>query len=110
MNFFERYCGLCRDEGSSPNGVAKKLGIASASVTQWKQGSLPRVETLARIAEYFGVTVDYLTGKSDSREKPALQAENGLDEEFIRSYSRLNETNKAQIDSLIQFLLSQQGQ
>lgn len=110
MNFFERYCGLCRDEGSSPNGVARKLGIASASVTQWKQGSVPRVETLAKIAEYFGVTVDYLTGKSDSREKPALQAENGLDEEFIRSYSRLNETNKAQIDSLIQFLLSQQGQ
>ena len=110
MNFFERYSGLCRDEGSSPNGVARKLGIASASVTQWKQGSLPRVETLAKIAEYFGVTVDYLTGKSDSREKPVLQAENGLDEEFIRSYSRLNETNKAQIDSLIQFLLSQQGQ
>ena len=110
MNFFERYCGLCRDEGSSPNGVARKLGIASASVTQWKQGSLPRLETLAKIAEYFGVTVDYLTGKSDSREKPALQAENGLDEEIILSYSRLNETNKAQIDSLIQFLLSQQGQ
>lgn len=110
MNFFERYCGLCKAAGSSPNGVAKKLGIASASITQWKQGSVPRVETLARIAEYFDVTVDYLTGKSDSREKPALQAENGLDEEFIRSYSRLNETNKAQIDSLIQFLLSQQGQ
>ena len=110
MNFFERYCGLCKAAGSSPNGVAKKLGIASASITQWKQGSVPRVETLARIAEYFDVTVDYLTGKSDSREKPALQAENGLDEEFIRSYSRLNPAQKAQIDSLIQFLLSQQGQ
>ena len=62
MNFFERYCILCKEQGSTPNGVAKKLGVASASVTQWKQGSVPRVETLARIADYFGVTVEYLTG------------------------------------------------
>lgn len=110
MNFFERYCGLCKDQGSTPNGVAKKLGVASASVTQWKQGSVPRVETLAKIADYFGVTVDYLTGKSDERKMSVLPEKNGLNEEFIRSYSRLNETNRAQIDSLIQFLLSQQGQ
>ena len=110
MNFFERYCGLCKAAGSSPNGVAKKLGIASASITQWKQGSVPRVETLARIAEYFDVPVDYLTGKSDDKKMPALPRENGLDAEFIRSYSRLNPAQKAQIDSLIQFLLSQQGQ
>ena len=110
MNFFERYCILCKEQGSTPNGVAKKLGVASASVTQWKQGSVPRVETLARIADYFGVTVDYLTGKSEEKKQSVLPEENGLDEEFIRSYSRLNETNRAQIDSLIQFLLSQQGQ
>ena len=81
MNFFERYCSLCKEQGSTPNGVAKKLGIASASVTQWKQGSVPRVETLARIADYFGVTVEYLTGKSEEKKKSALPEENGLDEE-----------------------------
>lgn len=71
MNFFERYCGLCREEGSTPNGVAKKLGIASASVTQWKQGSVPRVETLSKIAEYFGVTVDYLLTGDETKKAPA---------------------------------------
>ena len=72
MNFFERYCSLCKEQSSTPNGVAKKLGVASASVTQWKQGSVPRVETLTRIADYFGVTVEYLTGKSEEKNSPAL--------------------------------------
>ena len=110
MAFYENFISLCNSIHKSPTAAILEIGLERSSGTRWKKGGMPSDATARRIADYFGVTVDYLTGKSDSREKPALQAENGLDEEFIRSYSRLNETNKAQIDSLIQFLLSQQGQ
>lgn len=60
MDFFTNYNLLCKAAGKSANGVAKELGIASGSVTQWKQGSTPRPATVERIAKYFGVTSEEL--------------------------------------------------
>jgi transcriptional regulator with XRE-family HTH domain len=60
LDFFTNYNLLCKAAGKSANGVAKELGIASGSVTQWKQGSTPRPATVERIAKYFGVTSEEL--------------------------------------------------
>lgn len=64
--FFSRYCQLCRDQGKSPNGLAKELGIPSGSISAWKQGTMPRDATVLRLANFFGVSVDYLYGNSES--------------------------------------------
>ena len=64
MNFFERFDLLAKQKGSSVNAVAKELGIASGTVTAWKQGSEATQSKIIKIAEYFGVTTDYLlTGR-----------------------------------------------
>lgn len=68
--FFEQYSRLCKERGMSANGVAKEIGLPSSSVTYWKRGSLPQQRTLERVAEYFGVPVDYLLGYTDEKEKP----------------------------------------
>lgn len=60
MDFFTNYNQLCKAAGKSANGVAKELGVASSSVTQWKRGSTPRPATIEMIAEYFGVTPEEL--------------------------------------------------
>lgn len=60
--FFDQYKALCERDGKTPNGVAKELGIASSSVTQWKHGSVPRPDKLRKICEYFSVTSEYLLG------------------------------------------------
>lgn len=40
--------------------MCKDLGLHTSSVTAWKQGLYkPSVTTLKKIADYFGVTVDY---------------------------------------------------
>lgn len=72
--FFEQYTKLCKEQGKSANGVAKEIGLPSSSVTYWKRGSLPRSETLERIAAYFDVSVDYLQGYTDVKEKPTAGA------------------------------------
>ena len=67
--FWDVFVSLCADNGTSPNGVAKEIGASSGAVTFWKQGKIPHNATLLKIANYFGVTPDYLLGKEE-KEKP----------------------------------------
>lgn len=60
--FFDRFSDLCKEANSSPNAIAKQLSISSGSVTAWKNGTLPRTETIQKIADYFHVSADYLLG------------------------------------------------
>ncbi len=47
--------------------VSQETGVAESSLSDWKNGkSMPKIDKMQKIAEYFGVTVDYLMGK----EKP----------------------------------------
>lgn len=66
--FFDRFYALCRRRGTSANAVARELGIPSGSVTAWKQGTSPRANTLHKLSEYFGVSVDYLLGTEEMRQ------------------------------------------
>lgn len=60
--FFTRFAELCRENNLSPNAVAKKLRISSGSITAWKKGTVPRFETIQKLADYFHVSTDYLMG------------------------------------------------
>lgn len=77
MDFFTNYNLLCKAAGKSANGVAKELGIASGSVTQWKQGSTPRPATVERIAKYFGVTPEELL--FGIKKEPSIPTDEELD-------------------------------
>lgn len=61
--FYEIFCRLCQVHDLTPSGAATKIGFNRASVTMWKNsGKAPKQELLIKIAEYFGVTTDYLLG------------------------------------------------
>lgn len=70
--FFDMFCQLCKEKGMSANGVAKDLSIASGTVSEWKKGRSPQNATLLRIANYFGVSIDYLLGKSETPSPAAI--------------------------------------
>lgn len=76
MTFYDRYCELCRGRGMKPHSrtTTDLLNISNASVTVWKNGTLPKADTLDRIARFFGVTVDYLIYGGE-REQVALDSE-----------------------------------
>ena len=63
--FWGNFIKLCADNNKKPNPVAKELGFGTAAVTHWKNGVIPHDVSLQKIADYFGVTVDYLLGKTD---------------------------------------------
>lgn len=58
---YEIYCNLRDSKGVRDSDVAKATSIPPSTFTDWKKGkSSPKREKLQKIADYFGVTVDYL--------------------------------------------------
>lgn len=74
MDFYENYVKLCNSVGKSPSAVAVELKFGKPSVTRWKSGAEPRDATLQKIADYFGVTVEYLKGE-ETKKDPATNGE-----------------------------------
>lgn len=62
---FEVFMKLCESKGVKPTAVLLELGITKSSYTGWKNGTYhPNTEKIRKIAEYFGVPMEYLmTGK-----------------------------------------------
>jgi transcriptional regulator with XRE-family HTH domain len=79
---YEIYCKL-RDQAHVKDAdVVKATKITKSTFSDWKNGrSNPKLDKLQKIADYFGVTVDYLmTGKEEPKEKsPELTARDERD-------------------------------
>lgn len=64
--FYDRFISLCDKRGVTPVQVRKELGISQSTMASWKSRSLtPNAATLAKLADYFNVTIDYLLDISD---------------------------------------------
>lgn len=60
---------LLKEKGITASKMLTDLGMNKSSVLNWKtRGTVPSGATLQKIAEYFGVSVDYLLGKSVQKE------------------------------------------
>lgn len=68
--FWKRFYELCVQRNTKPNIVCKKLNLSNATATHWKNGKIPNGETLQNLADYFGVTTDYLLGRTDEPVSP----------------------------------------
>lgn len=57
---YRKYVELRDSKGLTDYKVSLETGVTKSTFTDWKTGrSKPKLEKLAKIAEYFGVTVDY---------------------------------------------------
>lgn len=63
--FYDLFLDLCRQRGLSPAAAAREMGLSNATTTHWAHGSLPSSTSLSKIANYFGVSTDYLKGKNN---------------------------------------------
>ena len=68
--FWDNFVHYCTKAGTSPNAVAKELGLSSGSVTAWKNGTTPRSSAVIKIANYFQIEIeDLINGKDNTKEK-----------------------------------------
>ena len=88
---YEVFEQLLQKHGVTPYKVAKEAGVTQTALSNWKSGrSTPSSKTLQKIADYFGITVDYLmTGKDNPKEKaPELTGRDERDIEKILNNTR----------------------
>ena len=57
---YSKFKELLIKNNSTAYKVAKATGISQATISDWKNGkSKPKVDKLKKIADYFGVSIDY---------------------------------------------------
>ena len=67
MVLSERLVELRKKKGVSQRAAAEGIGIQNAQLSGYERGANePSAAMLARLAEYYGVTTDYLCGLSDN--------------------------------------------
>lgn len=76
--FYDQFKKLCDERGEKPTPVAKSLGCSSSNVAMWKKGSVPRTAVLNKVADYFGVTTQYLLFGEETKNTPAVSGEGSL--------------------------------
>lgn len=97
--FYERFAELCAENQKSQAFVVQSIGLNRAAIAKWKKGSIPNGDTVRKLAEFFGVSTDYLLGNVNepffyldnkrilneinsleeyNEEKPAPESRNGL--------------------------------
>lgn len=86
---YERFAELLKEKGLTAYRISKEINVSQSTLSDWKKGkSTPKTDKLQLIADYLGVSIDYLVGKTDIRQtanesswKPQL---NDKDEKDIK--------------------------
>ncbi len=117
MTFFEKYAELCDMKGIEPcsQRTAELLGTTRSTISIWKKnGTVPRGETVAVIADKFHVSADYLLGrtidpkdhaKGDTEESCMSKSQNTY-AAILKLYDRLDEIDRMRLESYAEGILT----
>ena len=61
MSTYERVAKLCKRNKLAITALEKELGFGRGTIGKWKKGAEPNLASLQKVADYFNVSVDYLT-------------------------------------------------
>lgn len=60
MTFGEKLQKLRKSNNFSQEQLAEKLGVSRQAISKWEMGTLPDIENIVRISQYFDCSLDYL--------------------------------------------------
>ena len=90
-------CGITMKE------LGEKIGVAESTVSQYETGKRqPDYETLLKLGEYFGVTVDFILG---AEKAPTAEGERNVSDDDIKFalFGGEGEITDAMFDEVRQF-------
>lgn len=70
--FYDRWEELRKKKRVSKQKACEDCGYARTAWNKWKLGAVPNGEGLQKIADYFGVTTDYLLTGEETKKAPDL--------------------------------------
>lgn len=84
---YETFAKLCEERNVKAADVSRATGIDTSTFSSWKKGDYsPKLDKLKRIADYFGVSLEYLdTGNESLRnmEREVQVADEDLKELYL---------------------------
>ena len=90
---------LRQKNGISQQQLANALGVSQQSINKYENHNIePDITLLIAMAEYFGVSIDYLVGHTQSVEDMLLTEKERW---LIRSYRSLQPSERCCVDTLI---------
>ena len=66
----DRIRALANAQGLSLPALEMKLNLGNGTISRWSKSS-PNTDKLARVADYFHVSLEYLLGRSDIKNSPS---------------------------------------
>lgn len=107
-NMYERILALCNEKGIKPGRICTDTGLSRGMMTDLKMGRTKELsaKNTRIIADYLGVTTDYLLG-TEIEKKPTPVSESGP--LYPPGYDQLTPANKAIVDRLIADLAKNQS-
>lgn len=92
----ERIRELMKQSGVKAKQLTAELGISNSSFTDWGKGKgSPSLDTVAKISDYFHVSIDYLvrgvefSGAQEHTESKQLDFSNPIDKELLDKFHSL---------------------
>ena len=76
--FYDQVKSLCESRNLAMSALSRNLHLSPSAPMKWKEGTLPKAETIMKISEFFDVTTDYLLYGADQRGR--VSASNVSDE------------------------------
>ncbi|QHQ61359.1 XRE family transcriptional regulator [Anaerocolumna sedimenticola] len=90
MDLRDRIRALANEKGMSLPDLENTLGFGNGTIVKWDK-STPNVKKLGDVADFFGVSIDYLTGRVEGR-SDTVSNEDNVDnasyEDLLKIYTR----------------------
>lgn len=105
--FYEILKRLAEEQGKSLNQIERELGYTRNALNQYKKGSTPSAKRTAEIAEYFGVSTDYLLGREENKiDNDLTEEENEVIAAFRLDNNNMSSEEKAEYDEAIKEMMA----
>lgn len=73
-NFFDIFKTIRKQRNLTQEQIAEALGVSSQAISKWETNtSYPDISLLPIIADYFGVSIDYLLGHDTGKQKEEIE-------------------------------------
>ena len=106
--FFDNFVRLCEQKGVKPSRALTEAGVPKSAYSYWRteassgNDAKPTNQNAVKLAQYFNVTVEELTG--NQKENPPQQPQSEVDAAVERIRRKLESMPKEQREALMNLI------
>lgn len=99
---YEIFAELLTKKGLKPADVTRATGVSSTVFSEWKKGkSKPGTEKLIKIANFLGVSVEYLTSGINEPTSNEFEAKDDNERKLLMLCRKVSDASDEEKDALV---------